>query len=107
METEQPIKVINIHVERAWGMCTNSSAYIIREDLQIGLERAYLAKASIYYLSLRHQKGDFVMTLFNSYAKVMQSLKMEIHPKAQHQRLQLHRPGIARIPISQLPVALI
>ena len=43
------------------GMCTNV-AHILRKDPLIGLERAYLAKAYIYYLSLRHQKGDFVMT---------------------------------------------
>lgn len=68
METEQPIKVINIHLEYAWGdvhqrVCMHSNvAHILRKDPQIGLERAYLAKAYIYYLSLRHQKGDFVMT---------------------------------------------
>ena len=68
METEQPIKVINIHLEYAWGdvhrrVCMHSNvAHILRKDPLIELERAYLAKAYIYYLSLRHQKGDFVMT---------------------------------------------
>ena len=51
-------------------------AHILRKDPLIELERAYLAKAYIYYLSLRHQKGDFVMTFLihmqRSYAKVMQ-----------------------------------
>lgn len=64
-------------------VCTHSNvAHILRKDPQIGLERAYLAKASIYYLSVKHQKGDFVMTFFNSYAKVIPILKLEIHQKA-------------------------
>lgn len=68
METEQPIKVINIHLEYSRGgghqrVCMHSNvAHILRKDPQIGLERAYLAKAYIYYLSVRHQKEDFVMT---------------------------------------------
>ena len=75
METEQPIRVINIHPEYAGRggvgegggrrACMHSNvAHILRKDLLIELERAYLAKAYIYYLSLRHQKGDFVMTFF-------------------------------------------
>lgn len=56
METEQPIKVINIHLGYAWGMCTermcmhSNVAHILRKDPQIGLERAYLAKAYIYII---------------------------------------------------------
>lgn len=59
-------------------------AHILSKDPQIELERAYLAKAYIYYLSLRHQKGDFVMTFLIHMQKVMQILKMEIRPNAQH-----------------------
>lgn len=69
--------------------------HILRKDPLIELERAYLAKAFIYYLSVRHQKRDFVMTFFNSHAKVMQILKVEILPQERAEEAGSWIPHVA------------
>lgn len=67
-------------------VCAHSNvAHILRKDSQIGLERAYLAKSLYILFITQTSKRRLCNDLFNSYAKVMQILKMEIHREAQAQ----------------------
>lgn len=53
--------------------------HILKKDLQPALERAYLVKSYIYYLSLRHQKRDFVITILKLICKGSANPPKSVH----------------------------
>lgn len=60
-------------------------AHILKKDPQPALERAYLVKSYIYYLSIRHQKQDFVITVLKLICKGNAVSESANPPKSVHE----------------------